>query len=89
VLSQFGFSPSSLSKESFLQPNKVFRMGMPPLRIELLSDVTGLEFSECYPNRIAATIDGIDIDVIALDDLKRNKTACGRPKDLDDVENLP
>jgi hypothetical protein len=42
-----------------------------------------------YPNRVVAEIDGVDIPIVALDDLKRNKSACGREKDLDDVRNLP
>lgn len=89
VLQQFGFSPSSLSPASFVQPNKVICIGMPPLRIELLTNVTGLDFAACYPNRVVAEIDGVDIPIVALDDLKRNKSACGREKDLDDVRNLP
>jgi len=89
VLHKFGFSPASLAAESFLQPDKVIRIGMPPLRIELLTSVTGLDFAACYPNRVAADIDGVAIPVITLDDLKRNKSACGRPKDQDDVRNLP
>jgi predicted nucleotidyltransferase len=89
VLHQFGFSRSSLSADALLEENKVFRIGMPLLRIELLTDVTGLDFATCYPKRIAATIDGVELKVLSLSDLKQNKTACGRPKDLDDLLNLP
>jgi hypothetical protein len=89
VLHQFGFSRSSLAAESFVQPNKVFRIGIPPLRIELLTNVTGLDFAACFPNRVVGEIDAVEIPVIALADLKQNKSACGREKDLDDLRNLP
>jgi hypothetical protein len=57
--------------------------------LEILTTVSGVEFEICYQNRIIAELDGVQIDVIGLDDLKRNKLAAGRHKDLNDLENLP
>ena len=64
-------------------------MGNAPLRIELLTMISGVDFTECYNNRIEDKIDGVDITIIDLDNLKKNKRASGRYKDLDDVHNLP
>ena len=63
-------------------------MGVPPLRIELLTGVSGVRFSACYARRNVDVIDGVEVSLIGLDDLKVNKRASGRTKDLDDLENL-
>ena len=51
--------------------------------------VSGVEFEECYTRRLVATLDGVPVAIISSDDLKRNKRAAGRHKDLGDLENLP
>jgi predicted nucleotidyltransferase len=63
-------------------------MGVPPVRIELFLSVTGLNFEECYQNRIIKNIDGIEVKVIDLSNLIKNKKIVGRNRDLDDIENL-
>ena len=63
-------------------------MGNPPLRIEILTSIDGVEFEQCYRNRKTEDIDGVEINFISLPDLKKNKTASGRLQDLADVENL-
>jgi hypothetical protein len=89
ALTKFGFSPSAVPDTLFLQSNQVVRMGVPPLRIDLLTTATGVEFSDCFARRTEATIDGLQVNLIHLDDLKRNKLASGRTKDLNDLEHLP
>ena len=89
ALRDFGFGVEGLSDELFLQEHKVVRMGVPPFRIEIRTSIDGGTFEECYRNRVTDTIDGIQIDIISLDDLKRNKRAAGRGKDLVDLEHLP
>jgi hypothetical protein len=64
-------------------------MGVPPLRIDLLTTAMGVEFSDCYSRRMVATIDGVEVNFIHVDDLKRNKLASGRNKGLNDLEHLP
>ena len=64
-------------------------MGMPPIRIELLTEISGIDFVDAYPRSIDASIDGMDVKVISLADLKANKRASGRAKDLADLANLP
>ncbi len=64
-------------------------MGEAPLRIEILTDIDGVLFDECRPRAEMQKLDGNLVPVIGLDDLKINKRASGRAKDLDDLENLP
>lgn len=64
-------------------------IGIQPLRIEILTAVSGVSFAECWPKREAAVIDSIPINVIDLGSLRANKQASGRPKDLEDLRHLP
>ena len=89
VIRDFGFADHELTVETFTKLKKVVRMGFPPIRIEVLSEIDGVEFKECYNNRIVDVIDGVDINIIDLKDLKKNKKESGRSKDLADLENLP
>lgn len=89
ALREFGFDVPELEPELFLQPDRVVRMGHPPLQIELLTSVSGVAFSECYSTREQDEINGTPMYVIGLEKLKENKRASGRHKDLDDLENLP
>ena len=89
ALHQFGFDVPELNKSLFQEPNHVVRMGVPPVRLEVLSSIDGVNFQDCYPRREIAVIDGIEVDVISLVDLKKNKRASGRHQDLTDLEKLP
>ncbi len=88
TLKDFGFGSLDIKIDDFLQPNKVIQLGYPPNRIDLLTSVSGLEFDECYPKKVSVDIAGIKIDFIDLENLKKNKKASGRHKDLNDLENL-
>lgn len=89
VLNEFGFDDPEVVTDLFLEPDRIVRMGSPPLRLEVLTSVSGLEFAEALPAAIEAEIDGVRVPVIALADLRRNKAAAGRPKDLADLAELP
>ncbi len=88
VLKEFGFDVPGLREEIFLKKKKNISMGNPPLRIEILTSIDGVEFAECYKRRKTARIDSIEANFISLKDLKRNKKASGRFRDLDDLEHL-
>ncbi len=83
---EFGFSQATAVL--FVEPDKVIRMGVPPLRIELLTSVSGLDFETCYPMCASVEIDGVPVHLIGLPDLKTNKKAVGRLKDLADLQEL-
>jgi hypothetical protein len=89
VLKEFGFNVPNLSVDLFLQENKVIRMGIPPLRLELLTTISGVEFADSFEEKLVTEIDGIEVNLISLKHLKLNKKASGRFKDLNDLENLP
>jgi len=89
VLKEFGFNTPQLSEELFLKEKSVVRMGIAPIRIEILTTISGVDFEECFKQRIVDEIDGVKINIIGLKHLKINKKASGRHKDLDDYENLP
>jgi hypothetical protein len=73
----------------FKELHKVFRFGKKPVRIELLTQPSGVDFADCYDRRTLADFDGVPVTVISIEDLKANKKASGRPKDIDDLNNLP
>lgn len=89
VLKAFGFSGTSVRSELFLTEHKVTQIGFPPHRIDVLTTISGLEFGPCYENRVVGVIDGVSLNLVNLEDLKKNKRLSGRHKDLSDLENLP
>ena len=85
ALEEFGFAcPIAL----LLQDNQVIRMGVAPLRIEVLTTIDGVRFSDCYAERVQDEIDGIQVNMISLARLKENKKATGRLKDAADLDHL-
>ena len=66
----------------------MLQLGHPPGRIDILTTHPGVEFSECYAARMMAEIDGVSVNFIDLENLKKNKKATGRHQDLADLENL-
>lgn len=89
VFHRFGMRDDKLKPELFLQRGKIIRMGVPPIRIEVHTEIDGIEFAECYAAREVATLDGQPVNLISLRHLRTNKRASGRHKDLDDLEHLP
>jgi hypothetical protein len=89
ALKDFGFDVPELSPGLFLSQDRIIRMGIAPNRIEIQTGIDGVEFAECYPAHVAAELDGIAVKFISLWDLKKNKRASGRNKDLADLDNLP
>lgn len=70
----------------------VLQFGVPPNRIDLMSSIEGVPFSDAWENRASAVLDdgdrSVTIHYIGLDDLRKNKRATGRPRDLDDLDYL-
>ena len=89
ALREFGFDDPELKPDIFLQTPKIVRMGYPPMRLEITTYISGVEFDACYETRIVDKLDGVEVYLIDLENLKKNKRASGRTKDLADVEELP
>lgn len=88
VLIEFGYDVDALRPDLFLNERKIVRMGLPPLRLEILTSISGVTFADCYPRAKRVRVPGVSVKVIAYEDLIKNKVASGRQKDLADVEAL-
>jgi hypothetical protein len=89
VLREYGFDLPELSPDLFLEEDRIIRMGVPPLRLEVITSISGVRFEECYAERVPVMIKDVEASLISPRHLKINKKASGRFKDLDDLENLP
>jgi hypothetical protein len=88
ALNQFGFKSVGLKKEDFLKPEEMVQLGYPPNRIDIVMSCDGVEFEECFKNKVQIEIDNIKINFIDLENLKKNKKSTGRKQDLADLDNL-
>jgi predicted nucleotidyltransferase len=88
ALNDFGFGDTGLGPELFSEPDSLVRMGVEPVKIEILNYLKGLDFSKAYERRITRQVEDIEIAVISLEDLITNKMVVGRLKDRLDVEEL-
>ena len=89
VMKDFGFTGGDVSPKIFLSERCLIRMGVPPVRLEILTSVSGVEFGACYRDRIVDVVDGVEVSIISLQNLRKNKVASGRHKDLNDLQHLP
>lgn len=88
ALNDFGFGSLDLKPADFETPGQVVQLGNAPARIDILTSLTGVEFENCWENRIQAEDEDLTYPVISLDDLRANKRALGRHQDLADLEEL-
>ena len=88
ALKDFGFGSLDLKPDDFLESNQIIQLGYPPHRIDILTTLTDLKFEDCYKAKVKVEIQGLHIDFIDIENLKKNKRATGRPQDLADAENL-
>ena len=80
-----------MTEDNFLRNTNlnVFSFGKPPVSIEILKEISGVGFKEVYDNAIESVFEGIPMRIIHMNQLRKNKSASGRAKDLNDLENLP
>ncbi len=88
ALRAFGAPLAGLREEDLAAKGQGFRMGTPPFRIELLTEISGVEFEEAWGRRTPSQAGSVPLFVIGREDLLRNKRAAGRTRDLADVEAL-
>jgi hypothetical protein len=88
ALKKFGFGSLGLKPDDFLKSDQIIQLGYPPNQIDILTTLKDLKFEECYKARIKVGIQGLHINFIDIENLKKNKRATGRPQDLADAENL-
>ena len=88
ALEQFGFSSLGLKEQDFLDADTIIQLGYPPRRIDLLTTLPGVDFEQCFAVKVVVDMDGLPINFIDLENLKKNKRATGRSQDIADIENL-
>lgn len=88
ALERFGAPLTQLKPNDFREPGLVYQIGVAPVRVDVLTSITGVSFADAWKGRVSVKIDGITVTVISLAELIKNKTAVGRPQDLVDVERL-
>ncbi len=88
ALRAFGAPLSGLTEKDFEQEGYFYQMGTPPLRVDVLMSIDGVEFSDAWTRRVETTIGDVEAFFISKEDLITAKTAAGRPQDLVDVQIL-
>ena len=88
ALQRFGAPLTDVTAADFARPRLVYQIGLPPRRIDVLTELTGLTFAEAWAERVRRSIAGLEVDVIGRSAYIRNKKATGRPQDLADVARL-
>lgn len=88
VINDFGMSTLGLTANDFLKPGYITQIGQPPLRIDILNNIDGLEFKDAWKNMEQIEADGLRISYIGLHDFIVNKQASGRQQDLADIKEI-
>ena len=88
VINEFGFGSLKLNKEDFLKKDLVTQLGFPPLRIDILNDLDGVNFEEAWNNKKIVTFEHVPVNFIGYDELLIVKQKSGRSQDIADIELL-
>ncbi|MGH9384954.1 MAG: hypothetical protein ACRD2N_11770 [Vicinamibacterales bacterium] len=88
ALTAFGAPVTAMSEADFAREGVTYQIGIPPGRIDILTELTGLAFEHAWPRRVRHLFGEIEVDVIGREDFILNKKATGRLKDLADAEAL-
>lgn len=88
VLDEFGFGALGLTIEDFSAPDKVVQLGVAPVRIDLVTSLTGLSWEEAAAGQVKGTYGDVAVHYLGRKEFIRNKRAIGRKKDLADLEAL-
>lgn len=88
ALLEFGAPLKGLTVNDFSEEGYFFQMGLPPVRVDVLMGIPGVEFKECWKRRVEADFDGLKVYFISKADLILAKRASGRPQDLIDADLL-
>jgi hypothetical protein len=85
ALAKFGAPLAELSEQDFTATDMVVQIGVQPCRIDITTVIDGIEFSKAWENKVAITVDGLDVYIPSKADLLKNKIASGRDKDQGDI----
>ena len=88
ALAAFGFPSLAEEADRFTKPRRMASLGSPPLRIDIMNHIDGVSFARAWAGRLRATMGDHPVSFLGLRELRANKRAAGRPKDLADVALL-
>jgi hypothetical protein len=88
ALEAFGFASVGLTPSDFERPDQVIQLGVPPVRIDLITSITGVSWDEAWAGRVAGRYGDMLVSFIGREQFITNKRATGRPKDVADLEVL-
>ena len=88
ALREFGLAVGEEVLAEFREPGSIIRMGLPPVRIEMINAISGIDFECVWARRVPGRYGVVEVSYISLPDLLTNKRAAGRPKDLADFDEL-
>jgi hypothetical protein len=77
-----------ITAETFTDKQVVYQIGIAPVRIDILTQITGVEFTAAWRQRVKSAFFGVPVHVISLDDLTANKRALGRTSDLKQLKQI-
>ena len=88
ALDDFGFGSLNLSVDDFIHPDKIIQLGYSPVRIDLITSISGVSWDEAVKNGVKGPYGRTTVNFIGLNEFKKNKKASGRLQDLADLERL-
>lgn len=88
ALSEFGAPLGELTVDDLTRKDTIFQIGLPPLRIDVITNIDGVEFAEAWPDRLETLFGGVPAFVISRHHLITNKKTASRLQDLADVQQL-
>ncbi len=88
ALEDFGFGDLDIQIEDLALPDRVVQLGVAPIRVDLITSISGVTWDEAHAGRVAGTYGDVPVHFVGLDALATNKRATGRAKDLADLEAL-
>jgi predicted nucleotidyltransferase len=88
ALREFGAPLAGMTEQDFAEEGYFYQMGVPPVRVDILMGIPGLEFETAWANRVEVDFDGLSVSFISKKDLIAAKRASGRPQDLNDADLL-
>ncbi len=88
ALEKFGFGNVNIKKSDFEKPGWVIQLGVPPVRIDIITSLTGISWKESYSKRVRGKYGNVPVNYIGKRQLIKNKRAIARKKDLADIEAL-
>jgi hypothetical protein len=88
ALNQFGapLDHDGITTQTFTGKQVVYQIGVAPVRVDILTEITAVDFSDAWQKKVAGSFFGVPVHFISLDDLFTNKRALGRESDLTDLK---